>query len=648
MKKIGNRAACLFLCLGALASCGGGPSSSSDAVSSVSSSADLPADIKIDQPIELGSKVLINDKGSLGIHFLDEYADPKNDIDGQSIIGMNRFQNGYYKANDFKAKEDDDLKLEFYTESKARYVDLSSGYAITLPLAYKFAADFSLAKNSMRFVSDNDIVKTSFEEVRPYAKTAQGYNTYLNEWLTPYISKQAYIDENDFEYFLPTSTRQKTLLSGFEVTSYHILVHDSGAITHPYYNIAIIKKNGSYAGFFMVMVKSKTADQTLFDSVVASYAKIDKVGEARNYLGEQKAIANPKWNEETKRYYESLREKTIPDFGFFLESFNNTEEDSYDEVLNFINSELEWMESPEYLNHDNEILATYMHICWYEVDHRFPLTMAKELAGGNGFNGKKVMEFSYQYTTNNNTVHKDLTTGFRSPMVDVLRGVYDSKLHQLAKDIKSYGNPVLFRLNNEMNTDWTSYCGIFNLLDPDLFVQSWRYLYDIFDAEGVDNCIWIWNPFDDSFPTSCWGDFLSYYPGDAYVQSIGLTSYEFNNHIDGDLDSRRSFKNRFQNLYNLNSEFFLDLPWTVGEFACGAGGETSGELGRNQEFQASFVKEMFDAFAAHEEYVKNIKAMIWFSKNDTDAEKSVINYLKIDKNLTNTIKSFREGFAKLK
>lgn len=651
MKTARNKAASLLLGLGVLASCGGGvssvaPSSSASSSESISSE-EIKQDIKVESAIELGSKIQITDKGSIGNLFKEEYADPSNDVDAQSIVGANLFQNGVYRAKDVALKNQDDVKLEFYTESHVRYADLSSGYAITLPLSSKFSADFTLARNSMRFVSKNEIVKTSYEEVRPYAKTAQGYNTYMNEWFATYISKQAYIDENDFEYFLPTESKKKTVLSGFEVTSYHILIHNAGSIAYPYYNIAVIKKNGSYAGFFFVMVKSKTADQSIFDSVVASYTKLDKQGEAKNYLAKQKAIPNSNWNDDTKAYYQSLCNKTVPDFGFFIESFNNTEEDSYQDTLDFINSELDWMESPAYLGHDNEILATYMHICWYDVDHRFPLTMAKELAGGNGNNGKKVMEFSYQYTTNNNLVNKDLTTGFRSPLVNVLRGVYDAKLHELAKDIKSYGDPVLFRLNNEMNTDWTSYCGIFNLLDPDLFVESWKYLYDIFEEEGVDNCIWIWNPFDDSYPTSYWGDFLSYYPGDAYVQSIGLTSYEFNNHVDGEVDQRRGFKDRFQNLYDLNSEFFLDLPWTVGEFACGAGGETSGELGRNEEFQAEFVKDMFEAFAKKEDYVKNIKAMIWFSKNDTDAERSVINYLKIDKGLTNTIKSFREGFEKL-
>lgn len=114
-------------------------------------------------------------------------------------------------------------------------------------------------------------------------------------------------------------------------------------------------------------------------------------------------------------------------------------------------------------------------------------------------------------------------------MFDILRGRHDEAFRRLAKDIKAYGKPVLFRLNNEMNTDWTSYCGMITLLDPDIFVMTWQRLYDIFEEEGVDNCIWIWNPIADSCPYSSWGEDLCYNPGTEYFQLLGATSYEMNN-----------------------------------------------------------------------------------------------------------------------
>ena len=61
-----------------------------------------------------------------------------------------------------------------------------------------------------------------------------------------------------------------------------------------------------------------------------------------------------------------------------------------------------------------------------------------------------------------------------------VNGRYELALRDLAQRIKAYGKPVLFRLNNEMNTDWTSYCGMMTLNDPDIFQATWRYLYNFF------------------------------------------------------------------------------------------------------------------------------------------------------------------------
>ena len=106
------------------------------------------------------------------------------------------------------------------------------------------------------------------------------------------------------------------------------------------------------------------------------------------------------------------------------------------------------------------------------------------------FNGKKVLQLSYQFTNNNNTVRgNDLYT----PMFDILRGPLsdsyedsmtmqnkvDDVMHSLAEKIKSYKEPLLFRLNNEMNSDWVSYCGQVTLMDPDIFSLTWERMAKI-------------------------------------------------------------------------------------------------------------------------------------------------------------------------
>mgnify|MGYP003511909514 CR=1 FL=1 len=133
------------------------------------------------------------------------------------------------------------------------------------------------------------------------------------------------------------------------------------------------------------------------------------------------------------------------------------------------------------MDFDVELAPTYTHLGFYDTDTHFPLTAAKLIAEGNGFNNLPVLQYTLQYTRNNNNLSIYNTTDNYTPVYDVLRGEYDDYFRYNASLIKQYGKPVLFRLNNEMNTDWTSYSGIMTLLDPDIFKLTWQYLYNIFE-----------------------------------------------------------------------------------------------------------------------------------------------------------------------
>ena len=84
----------------------------------------------------------------------------------------------------------------------------------------------------------------------------------------------------------------------------------------------------------------------------------------------------------------------------------------------------------------------------------------------------------------------------------------------------------------------------------------------------MDNCIWIFNPIATSCPYSNWGDMLNYFPGEDYVQMIGLTSYQMNND-----DSFATFREMYTELYKKNTPYFDNYPAIIGEFGCGAGGD---------------------------------------------------------------------------
>ena len=69
--------------------------------------------------------------------------------------------------------------------------------------------------------------------------------------------------------------------------------------------------------------------------------------------------------------------------------------------------------------------------------------------------------------------------------------------------------------------------------DCSTYVELYRYLYSIFEEEGANkNTLWVWNPNEKSFPNFCWNYADNYYPGDEYVDIVGLTGYNTGDYYD--------------------------------------------------------------------------------------------------------------------
>jgi Glycosyl hydrolase family 26/F5/8 type C domain len=80
---------------------------------------------------------------------------------------------------------------------------------------------------------------------------------------------------------------------------------------------------------------------------------------------------------------------------------------------------------------------------------------------------------------------------------------------------------IWLRPMNEMNTTWTSWGG-----DPSTYRQAWRRMYNIAEQIGVaEKLIFQWSPNYRSFPDEAWNKMDEYYPGDQYVDWVGLSLY---------------------------------------------------------------------------------------------------------------------------
>ena len=212
----------------------------------------------------------------------------------------------------------------------------------------------------------------------------------------------------------------------------------------------------------------------------------------------------------------------------------------------------------------------------------------------------RIVQLTYQFTEHNNQ-----SLYGHSPMLELIRTGDDPRIRAFARAAADWGRPFLFRLNNEMNSDWVSYGGVNNLIDPSLFVEKWRMVYRIFEEEGVSNAIWIWNPNDKDFPPNSWNSFTAYYPGNTYVHLFGITGYNTGTYY---ADVSGESWREFQHIYDLMVQFydglFDDFPWIITEFA-------SSSVGGDK---VRWIDRMFDALPRY----PNIRAAVWFSYVDWD------------------------------
>ena len=607
-------------------------------------------------------------------------ADAENGIaSAEDLLGAKCFSDGGYREK----CEGSDIKIELFGKSAKRYVDLSAGMAFTLPTGEEVLTDYSLAAYRTRYTFGNCILTASAEESNPYADRGKDcWHIYVNEWTLRHLVNRKYYENQNLTLLnedslgleitpvgedgtsdgvrgYPTIKEgNRTMRAGYEVYRFDIRIDDAGDIARPYYNIGLIRKLGEEIRFGLFVLKSPENNAALMDAIMRSYTLFAPEGKRRNYFENRDPVPDPHWNAETKAFFEQFMAQT---FSYSMPGEAGSlvpGQGSYDQYLKWSRDIQQFIEETAWGGKKYDVYMTYTHLGWgsnysevSKAHHYYPVAMSKALAGGNGDGTKPVLEFTFQFTTNNNLVDQEIT-----PLFDIMRGKYDIYFARLAKDIKEYGKPVMFRLNNEMNTDWTSYSGIMNLLDPDIFTATWKRLYNVFIENGVDNVIWVWNPIADSCPYSGWGEDLCYFPGFDYVQLLGGTNYEANN----DRNLFKSFKDRYGSLYEKNKSYFEKWGMIIGEFACGSGGNASGELGRNRDLQEKWVKEMFDELNSENPapYARQIKGLIWFNCNDYSGSLITNRYKFADipggsgsykseiyTDLEPTWKAFQKGFA---
>ena len=100
-------------------------------------------------------------------------------------------------------------------------------------------------------------------------------------------------------------------------------------------------------------------------------------------------------------------------------------------------------------------------------------------------------------------------------------GQSDAYVSRFARAVRALNLPVAISFGHEMNGNW--YPWGTGQTTAAAFVAAWRHIHNLFIQAGASNVIWVWNP-NIINPVAQVG-LRSYWPGDSYVDWVGLTGY---------------------------------------------------------------------------------------------------------------------------
>jgi endoglucanase len=186
-------------------------------------------------------------------------------------------------------------------------------------------------------------------------------------------------------------------------------------------------------------------------------------------------------------------------------------------------------------------------------------------------------------------------------------GSQDSKIAHQADLIKQLGKPIFIRFGHEMNNDTSPWNAKFTS-DPGThngttkYINAWKRIHNIFVSHGATNAVWVWEPGATDIPNESWNHWTNYYPGDSYVDWVGIDGYNWG--TARPYGGWISFKDRFKG--GVYAEYSSKKPIMICETASTEEGGDKAQWIRDMQVS---VKADFPA----------VGALVWFDENkETD------------------------------
>ena len=188
---------------------------------------------------------------------------------------------------------------------------------------------------------------------------------------------------------------------------------------------------------------------------------------------------------------------------------------------------------------------------------------------------------------------------------DIINGSWDSYIRARGAEFASAGVPLMVRWGHEFNGNWYPWGIANNSNNPALYVSAYRHVHDVVTAAGATNVQWIWAYNNGSSPNESWNDPARAYPGDAYVDWVGIDGYNWGIAPSWDPSGNywTSFDSMISSAYSQARSIAPRRPVTVSEFA-------STEDGGNK---AQWMNEMNSTLASGR--YPDLKLLTYFDIN---------------------------------
>ena len=106
----------------------------------------------------------------------------------------------------------------------------------------------------------------------------------------------------------------------------------------------------------------------------------------------------------------------------------------------------------------------------------------------------------------------------------IVAGRHDAELSRIARTTAAYGRPVLLRFAHEMNGWWYPWAAGVNGNTAADYVAAWRHVRSLFWEAGATDAAFVWSP-NALTGSGRETPMDQLYPGDAWVDLVGMTAY---------------------------------------------------------------------------------------------------------------------------